>query len=241
MKAQLLESIMARSASFLDAVKHALQEISKEMLTVTEQQLADFLEGGKFGDNLPASVMDTMKSFPLTNMIGENAFGDMDFDIQKRRRCTTHHRTTIHMLKRNRTGNWIEKKTDDDSSRILKAAKKKAKMLRKQHKLQEKIVRLKIRERLIENEQQKKLKEERLTAHKQQIIDNVLSHGGPCRTASDVDRLAQSGLDAVKAQIRYEKIVLGFGSRSGLKLTGNKEVLISSLKQHLESTSLNTG
>ena len=45
----------------------------------------------------------------------------------------------------------------------------------------------------------------------------------------------------MKAQIRYEKIVLGFGSRSGLKLTGNKEVLISSLKQHLESTSLNAG
>ena len=88
------------------------------------------------------------------------------------------------MFKRNRTGKWIEK-TDDESSRILKAAKKKAKILRKQYKLPEKIIRLKIRE------QQKKLKEERLAAHKQQIIDSVLGHRGPCRAASDVDRLAQ--------------------------------------------------
>ena len=129
-----------------------------------------------------------------------------------------------------------QEKQDWQQSRILKAAKKKANILRKQHKLQEKIIRLKTRECFIEKEQQKKLKQERLAAHKQQIIDSMLSHRGPCRTASDVDRLAKSGLDAVKAQVRYEKIVW-----SGLKLTGNKEVLISSLKQHLESTSLNTG
>ena len=197
---------MARSDSFLDAVKHVLKEISKEMLTATERQLTDFLEGGKFSDNLPASVMDTKKSSPLTNMMGENAFGDMDFDIQKRRRCTTHHRTTIHMLKRNRTGNRIEKKTDDEASRILKAAKK-AKIFRKQHKLQEKIVRLKIRERLSLKMNNKEAKRDWLLTSNRSLT--VLSHGGPCTTASDIDRLAQSGLHAVKAQIRYEKIVLG--------------------------------
>ena len=100
-----------------------------------------------------------MKSLPLADMTGMNIFADMDIDIQKLRQCTTHHLSTIHMLKRNRTGNWIEKKTDDDSSRILKAAKKKAKILRKQYKLLGKTVRLKITECLIENEQQKKLKE----------------------------------------------------------------------------------
>ena len=63
MEGQLFQRVLAKSALFPDAVKHALQELSKEMLTVTERQLTDFLEGGKYSDRLSAEVMDTMKRF----------------------------------------------------------------------------------------------------------------------------------------------------------------------------------
>ena len=209
------------------------------MLTVTERQLADFLAGGKYSDRLSAEVMDTMTSFPLTNMVGENSSGNMDFDIQKRRHCVTNHRTTTHMLKRNKTGDWSEEKTDEEMARILKTVRKKAIFFRKQHKLQEKVVRLKIQERLIRNKQSKKHQEEKLAAQRQKIIEDVLSCGVPCRAAADVDRLLQSGLgvNAIRSQIRYKKTVLGFGNKTGLRLTGNKEELALLLKQHFQSTS----
>ena len=87
------------------------------------------------------------------------------------------------------------------------------------------------------NKSQKQL-EKKLAAQRQKIIGAVCSCGGPCKTSADVDRLVQSGLgvNAMESQIRYLKTVLGFGSKTGLKLTGSKEELASLLKRHFQST-----
>ena len=77
--------------------------VLQELLAMTQHQLADFLVAEKFGREPTEEDKAILSHCPLTNLIGENAFRDMDFDLGKRRHCSLHHRTTTHMLKRNKT------------------------------------------------------------------------------------------------------------------------------------------
>ncbi|XP_070191321.1 uncharacterized protein [Littorina saxatilis] len=227
----------ANDISVKDIVITSLQIMMKHIKVVTENQLADFLIGGKFGSDLPEAITSVLKHCPLTNLLGENAFGDLDFDLSKRRHCSLHHRTTTHMLKRNRTSQHIDELTPEESAKVMKMARKKAKILRKKHRQQEKLVRIKMQERVLENQRQKELKALRTAEVKKKIISNVFKNGGPCLTARDVSRLVKrckncsQTLLALKAEIRYQKVVLGVGK--ALRLTGRKDALITSLSQHL--------
>ena len=171
---------------------------------------------------------------PLTNLIGENAFGDMDFDFGKRRHCSLHHRTTTYVIKK--TGKWLDSKALAESSSILKTAKKNAKMLRRKHREQERLVKMKIKERVLENERLKKLKEMQAAEQKQKIIQSVLEHGGPGASARDVKNLVRKtrtvsrSLLALKAEIWYKKTAWGgWGPQTywvmggALRLTGSWE------------------
>lgn len=217
-------------------VLSCLKGVMKEILVVTTAQLADFLVDGKYGSEPPEDVRTILSHCPLTNLIGENAFGDFDFDLSKRRHCSLHHRTTTHMLKSNKTGAWLDAKSEEQSSEILAVARKKARLLRKKHKQQENVVRMKIKQKVLDNEREKKLKELRAAEQKQRILEEMLRHGGPCRCAKDVTRLLRgcsntNALLRLKAEIRYQKTVLGNGGT--LKLTGRKDILTQSLKRHL--------
>ena len=69
----------------------SLQQLIPKFIEVIDTQLADFLEGGKYGDPRP-ELVDQLLHCPLTNLLGERMFGDLDFDIQKRRHASNHHR-----------------------------------------------------------------------------------------------------------------------------------------------------
>ena len=65
--------------------------------------LKDLLEGGKYSTLLCYEDQKTLQHCRLTNVMGENAFGHMNFDMGKRRHTTFHHRFTTQMLGRNKT------------------------------------------------------------------------------------------------------------------------------------------
>ncbi|GFO48411.1 hypothetical protein PoB_007491600 [Plakobranchus ocellatus] len=60
-------------------------------------EIKKFLGGGVYGDAIPDSVMEILNTCPLTNLVGERLFGDLDFDMTKRRHSSLHHRSMINM------------------------------------------------------------------------------------------------------------------------------------------------
>ena len=143
----------------------------------------------------------------LTNLIGESAFGDLNFDMGHRRQCSLFNRAAKHMLKRNRTMDWLSNKSGAEQERILAEERKVRRKLRKKYMKQEDIVRLKISEKLAENEWKKQKKKELKGAKdKQEIIDKIMKEGGVCKNRKHVDKIYTAV--SLKLQLRYHKVVL---------------------------------
>ena len=100
----------------------------------------------------------------------------------KRRHTTFHHRSSTHMLRHNKTASWLSEKEEDEAAKLLSLARKQSKHLRDHHRQQEKIVTLKIREKRLENERQKCLREAAVAKKRSDLVRAVLVHGGPCET-----------------------------------------------------------
>ncbi|GFR82131.1 LOW QUALITY PROTEIN: hypothetical protein ElyMa_002357600 [Elysia marginata] len=66
-----------------DLVVKVLKVCFEKMLVVTKRQLTEFLEDGAYAGELTATQLSQLENCPLTNLIGERAFGDLDFDMQK--------------------------------------------------------------------------------------------------------------------------------------------------------------
>ena len=128
-----------------EAVADAISRMLHHMLVRTRTQLKDFLQGGNYGAPPSPEMEQILKHCPVTNLIGENAFGDLDFDMNRRRHTTFHHRSTMQMWKHNRTGQWLSGKQEEEQTRLMSIARKHGKILRYNHRQQEKIVMLKIR------------------------------------------------------------------------------------------------
>lgn len=211
------------------------------MLLTVRCQLNDFLAGGRFGAPSSPDLADALQHCPVTNLIGENAFGDLDFDMNKRRHASFHHRSSTQMWKHNKTGKWLSGKEEKDQSKLLSLARKHGKNLRFQHKEQERLVMLKIREKLLENQRQQLLKEAKAAEKRLVLVQSVRAHGGPCESKEDVKKLKRRLKDAgkklpflknaFKNEIRYQKLVLK--SKGSLKLSGTLNDLISALQDHL--------
>ena len=81
------------------------------MSLIPKRQLFDFLDGGVFGDELDEQLQQILDTCPLTNLVGERLFGDLDFDISKNRNTSVPNRSTLSMRKHNKTTGWLTQKT----------------------------------------------------------------------------------------------------------------------------------
>ena len=80
-----------------------------------------------------------MKHCKLTCLVGEQAFGDLDFSIFKRRYASLHHHSTLQMMKRNKPiSMWFSSKDEEEQKCLLNLCAEKAPLLRQQHLLEEK-------------------------------------------------------------------------------------------------------
>ena len=95
-----------------------VQSLSRECLIVTDRQLADFLDEGKFV-NCDESTRSQLKHCPLSNLIGESAFWDFDYDVGKRRNASLHNRSAVHSVKRNKTVNFVSSKSTTVKNKLL--------------------------------------------------------------------------------------------------------------------------
>ena len=234
------QSVYGFAEANRNCVQEALQFIMKGMLTVLHTQLADFMESGKYGSEQTEEVKMALKHCPLTNLLGENVFGLMDFCMGKARHASLHRHSTLLMLSSNRTAEWIQSKDHDTRAALMKTARAERRQLRQRHQEQAKRVKLKLREQLLENARQQGMKKAKIARRQAAVVRKVAEHGGPCQSAADVRRLVSRLRErerptgqiraALLEEVRFQKQVLGV--KGALKISGNVEQLVTSLSQH---------
>ena len=153
-----------------------------------------------------------------------------------------HLRSTTQMLHQNRTSMWLDDKPAVEAAQLMSVARRKGKLLRHHHKQQEQlvIVKLKIQQKLLENERKKHLKEAKVARKCADLIQTMKAHGGPCEKKLDVrlligklqrDGVSSSAMKVLKDEVRFQKTVLH--RKSALKLAGNVNELTRALELHL--------
>ena len=76
-------------------------------------------------------------------MISQGDFGgDIDFDFSKRRNCSLHNRSTVHMIKRNRTMHSIKSKSSVEMGKLFLIAREYSKTLRQKYMNQEDLIKI---------------------------------------------------------------------------------------------------
>ncbi|XP_064636439.1 uncharacterized protein LOC135493239 isoform X1 [Lineus longissimus] len=117
-----------------------LQALFAGFLAVTDRQLQDFLPGGRYYDVQDQAIREKMSHCQLTNLIGEQNLGDLDYSLFMRRHASLHYRSFINMMQRNRTmSSWFLAKTKTEQGHLLSLSAKKAAPLRKKHRDAEKL------------------------------------------------------------------------------------------------------
>ena len=235
----IFQSLVAISPEKQEKVKQMLQQICKGMVTVTERQLKDFLPGGRYHAVQDPDLRQKMIHSKMTNLVGEQCFGDLDFSLFKRRNASLHHHSSINMMKRNKTASsWLFQKDAVTQLQLLDAAKKQAPALRKKHMAEEKDA-VAARMGILEENRQRKVDAENKRRDKIQGVMALLQpHNGPCSSPEDVNALLRhyatkkSQLLAIKGELLYQKLVLHLASPL-LRVTGNLQQLSVNLKVFL--------
>lgn len=217
-----------------------LQKLCAAYKDVVQRQLVDFLPEGRYHNIQDEEQRQKMKHSKITNLLGEECFGDLDFSIFKRRHASLHHHSTINMLKRNDTLNWFEAKSKSEQERLLTICDLKSGELRRNHQMIQKLVLQERRENLKKNKIAKAKKAAELLSKKRKIVDRIKQHGGPCTIGKDIALILNNldtnteRVEALKDEIRYHKMVLGAKSHH-LRLSGSLEAITENLKAFLDN------
>ena len=107
---------------------------------------------GKYHDAQDPELRLRLQHCKLTNLVGEQCFGDLDFSMFKRRNASAHLHSPLNMLKRNKTlTDWFQTLSDDDQKAALSRAAAQRQILRDRHIEAEKEAIVKRRELLQQN------------------------------------------------------------------------------------------
>ena len=221
-----------------DEVALILKKLCAEFKSVVERQLTDFLSGGRYHNVQDEVQIQRLKHSKITNLVGEECFGDLDFSIFKRRNASLHHHSTVNMLKRNKTSSWFEAKSVAQQKKLLWLCTLKSQTMREEHQDIQKNVLETRKQMLADNKRQKEIKAAKLAERKHELVEKVKRHGGPCLEKKDVDTILENlgsqrqQIDAIKDEIRYHKTVLGAKSKT-LTLAGSLSNLTTKLKSFL--------
>ena len=130
--APIFRAMLSSQRETKEEVKWILKKLCKGCLETTKRQLADFLPEGKYHGVQDEDMRKRLQHSKLTNLIGEQAFGDLDFSVM-------HHCSTINMLKRNKSiSTFLNLKTPEEQHSLLQLSRQKAEALRKKHRQDEK-------------------------------------------------------------------------------------------------------
>ena len=76
---EVFQSLVSLPEERKSIVKNVLEKLVTGMLQVLDRQLSDFTEGGRYTNIQDQEKRDRMNHCKLTNLIGEQCFGDLSF------------------------------------------------------------------------------------------------------------------------------------------------------------------
>lgn len=215
-------------------------------LVVTERQLEDFITGKCSNVTVSEETRKTLDHCLLTNLIGESAFGDYDYDVSKRRNASLHNRSAVHTLKRNKTVKFLSKQSPKVRKDMFAVARKLGPQFRQESRATEDRVKNEIRAKFVANQEQKIKKQLAEIERNSKTLEKVKEHGGPCLNKEDFDKLMSSLkstkksskfiTEVLKSEIRFHKI---FNNRNSLKF-GNISFMKETLRNSLPNTTTST-
>ena len=232
-------SLTTLRAGQKDAVIGILKALSTGFLSVIELQLKDFLPNGQYHAVDNPELRSTLEHSHLTNLVGEQAFGDLDFSMFKRRNATTHHHTSVNMLKRNKTlTGWFASLSPEQQGDALTKAAAKHQQLRKKSQQVEQQALMTRRQILESNRVKKEASDEKKRQQKINIIEHLKPHHGPCNSKADVQRLLRTYQRqgekrlAIRAELQCHTVILGKRT-SLLQVSKKLPQLVTNLKEFL--------
>ena len=193
-----------------EPVRGILRSLSAGFHDVVQLQLKDFLPEGRYHKVDDPELRQKLEHSRLTNLVGEQAFGDLDFSMFKRRNATAHHHSSVNILKRNKTlTEWFLTLSPEEQKAALLRAAAKHQQLRKQKRRAEQQALEMRRQILQENRAKKAARDEKRRQLKIKIIDSLKPHNGPCTNSQDVQRLLRTYKKkgekrlALRAELQY--------------------------------------
>lgn len=169
------------------AVQVLLRALCGRFLKVIQDQLKDFLPGGRYHNVSDPALRQKLQHSKLTNLVAEQSFGDLDYSIFKRRNASAHLHSSINMIKRNKslTG-WFCALSPEEQKAALQKASALRDQLRKKKRAEEKAALEKRKELMQENKAKRVALEEKRSQKRLNILAQLRKHHGPCTSAADV-------------------------------------------------------
>lgn len=216
----------------LDTVitRNAVKALSKGFLNVIQRQMSEQLPGGIHSQPPSAEERSRAEHSKITNLVCENNFADLDYSLNQNRHASLHYLSAIHMVKRNNTLKWLQKKSIAAQHRLWQAARLGRGSLRAKHILQSKECRSKRMELMNINLLKKQALAKRKILQKEIIIRKSRDYGGPLLTQGDVASISTSNLNqrqkhhVLVNEVKHQKLVL---NKPGVLRYGTKETVES--------------
>ncbi|KAL3857378.1 hypothetical protein ACJMK2_012053 [Sinanodonta woodiana] len=237
-------SLINTSREIQERASSIICHLCAGFLEVVERQLADFLpdKPGKYHAVQDEEQRQKLAHCQLTNMFGEQCFGDLDFSLFKRRNASSHHLSTLNMLNRNKTvSSFLSSLTEEEENFLFKKSACLAQTFRAKHRQEEKNAVERKRHQLEEKRAKKDVALVKKRAQVTAILAALKNHDGPCRTAADVGRVLQyftkqrtGRLGAIKAELQYHRVILQLKSPL-LKTSLPFNLMVENLKEFLKT------
>ena len=159
---------------------NALGIIAREVSIVAKRQLADFLKGGSFtAEKISPEEIESLSHCPLTNLIGEGAFGDFDYDYNKRRHCSNFNRSNLQVSKRNNVVSFLQSTPEAKKEKLFSYGRAHAPEMRKKKRDEEAMVKLQVQEKMAANQDEHLQKSMKAVCSNADLLATLKITGGP--------------------------------------------------------------
>lgn len=187
--------------------------VCSEIRLFLEVQFADFLPGGCY-HSPSQSLLDSLRNAPSTSRAAERTFGMMDWLFVKSPNCRMVRREGVVMSKMNGTMTWLASMSLDVQAKVLQSALGMRRKLVKASEEEKVELARKIREDMLEKEEEAKKKLQRAFERQSAIATVIATETGYWRTVEAMDlalediRNKGEKIRALTFQIQYRKTTL---------------------------------
>ena len=210
-KDKVYDSLMQVSP-YDDLVDEILIHLCRDWCALLERLLADHLPGGQFAVMTDEKRQCT-ESVVKHNKVAEEMFAQLDRLLRLKPNATiTTHEAQI-MYAKNATSEWLECKSKEDQSTIIKASYGQTKKLLQRAKIIKDEIRIKKQETLAEKQQKIRDNKQKNFREREELTSKIL-HYGLWQSSSEIDQKLASiatkaeKISAVKYQLQFRKVVL---------------------------------